>query len=83
MSGEIIADLKEELEVMPLDFEKVIARRAFLELKPNMIANLGFGIPMDVANIAFEEGVFDKVTMTTELGVIGGVPERGKNFGPR
>lgn len=82
MSGEIIADLKEELEVMPLDFEKVIARRAFLELKPNMIANLGFGIPMDVANIAFEEGVFDKVTMTTELGVIGGVPERGKNFGP-
>ncbi len=81
-NGEVRADLEKELDVMPLNFEKVIARRAFMELKPKMIINLGFGIPMGVAKVAYEEGVFDKFTMTTEIGVIGGIPEVGKNFGP-
>ncbi len=76
------ADLEKELSIMPLNFEKVIARRAFFELKPGMIINLGFGIPMGVAKVAYEEGVFKKIKMTTEIGVIGGVPETGKNFGP-
>ncbi|MGC8846117.1 MAG: acyl CoA:acetate/3-ketoacid CoA transferase, partial [Candidatus Hydrogenedens sp.] len=80
--GHVQANLEDELEPMPLNFEKVIARRAFMELKPCMVINLGFGIPMGVAKVAFEEGVFNKLTMTTEIGVIGGVPEAGKNFGP-
>jgi len=80
--GHVRANLEEELDVMPLNFEKVIARRAFMELKPKMLINLGFGIPMGVAKVAFEEGVFNKITMTTEIGVIGGIPETGKNFGP-
>ncbi|MGC9053972.1 MAG: acyl CoA:acetate/3-ketoacid CoA transferase, partial [Candidatus Hydrogenedens sp.] len=80
--GHVRANLEDELEPMPLNFEKVIARRAFMELKPCMVINLGFGIPMGVAKVAFEEGVFNKLTMTTEIGVIGGVPEAGKNFGP-
>lgn len=76
------ANLQEELSVMPLNFEKVIARRAFMELKKGMLINLGFGIPMGIARVAYEEGVFADITMTTEIGVIGGIPETGKNFGP-
>ncbi len=75
-------NIEDKMDVMPLNFEKVIARRAFMELKPKMIINLGFGIPTGVARVAFEEGVFDKFIMTTEIGVIGGIPESGKNFGP-
>lgn len=80
--GHAQADLEKELSIMPLNFEKVIARRAFLELKPGMVINLGFGIPTGIARVAYEEGLFDKIKMTTEIGVIGGVPESGKNFGP-
>lgn len=80
--GHVRANLEDELEPMPLNFEKIIARRAFMELKPKMVINLGFGIPTGVAKVAFEEGVFNELTMTTEIGVIGGVPESGKNFGP-
>ncbi|MCX8063611.1 MAG: acyl CoA:acetate/3-ketoacid CoA transferase [Candidatus Hydrogenedentes bacterium] len=80
--GDSYANLENELSIMPLNFEKVIARRAFLELKPGMIINLGFGIPTGIARVAYEEGIFDKIKMTTEIGVIGGVPESGRNFGP-
>ena len=81
-SGQDRADLSNAVAPMPLGTEKIICRRAFLELRAGMNINLGVGIPMGVARIAFEEGLLDRVTMNTEVGLIGGLPEGGKNFGP-
>lgn len=81
-SGEARADLSHAVSPMPLGPEKVICRRAFRELRAGMNINLGVGIPMGVAQIAFEEGLLHEVTMNTEVGIIGGLPEGGKNFGP-
>lgn len=67
--------------VLPLSAEKVIVRRAAMELRPNTVVNLGVGIAASVASIANEEGVSGLITLTTEAGVIGGVPAGGQDFG--
>lgn len=82
LCGETRVDLRQEISPMTLGVEKVICRRAAMELRPGMMVNLGFGVPMGVAQIAFEEDFIEKLTFTTEIGVIGGLPEGGRNFGP-
>jgi propionate CoA-transferase len=79
-SGEIKIPL-ETLAAMELSPRKIIARRAAFELKPNCVVNLGIGIPEGVSNVANEEKVLDFMTLTTEPGVIGGLPAGGINFG--
>jgi acyl CoA:acetate/3-ketoacid CoA transferase len=61
--------------------EKVIARRAALELKDGMTANLGFGISALVPRILLEEGHPDAVTWAIEQGAVGGMPLTGFAFG--
>jgi propionate CoA-transferase len=61
--------------------EKVIARRAALELKPGMAANLGFGISAMVPRILLEEGHPEAVTWVIEQGAVGGMPLTGFAFG--
>jgi propionate CoA-transferase len=72
----------DEIARMPLDCRKVIARRAFMGLKPDTIVNLGIGLPEGVASVASEEGMLDYVTLSTEPGVFGGLPAMGHSFGP-
>ena len=61
--------------------EKVIARRAALELRAGMTANLGFGISALVPRILLEEGHPEAVTWAIEQGAVGGMPLTGFAFG--
>lgn len=61
--------------------EKVLARRAAMELKAGDSANLGFGISANVPRILLEEGYPQAVTWAIEQGAVGGVPLTGFAFG--
>ena len=61
--------------------EKVIARRAAMELRQGQTANLGFGISAMVPRILLEEGHAQSVTWAIEQGAVGGMPLTGFAFG--
>ena len=71
----------ESIKPVPLNVRKVIARRCAMELTPASLVNLGIGIPELVATVAGEEGVASEMTLTSEDGVIGGMPGAGDLFG--
>jgi len=62
-------------------FDKVIARRAALELRDGDTVNLGFGISALVPRILLEEGLQESVTWVIEQGAVGGMPLLGFQFG--
>jgi acyl CoA:acetate/3-ketoacid CoA transferase len=61
--------------------EKVIARRAAMELRAGQTANLGFGISAMVPRVLLEEGQGQAVTWAIEQGAVGGMPLTGFAFG--
>lgn len=80
ISGETILPLS-KVEPRPLNERKVIGRRAAMEVKAGNIINLGIGMSSEVANVAMEENIYEKFTLTVESGVTGGVPLSGLDFG--
>jgi propionate CoA-transferase len=70
-----------DIDVLPLDTRKIIARRAALELFPEAVCNLGSGVATGIANVAAEEGALDSVCLTNEQGLIGGAPASGNDAG--
>lgn len=71
----------DESSVAPLDYKKVIARRAATELKPGELVNFGFGISASVPQIVVEEGISDRVVFNVEHGPVGGIPNDKYAFG--
>lgn len=68
-------------ERMPFSWRKVIARRAADFVEPGDVVNLGVGVPDGVASILRERRMLDRVVMTNEQGVVGGVTSLGMIFG--
>jgi len=80
ISGQIMRPLG-DFDIPGLSVEKVIARRAAMELSRRQTANLGFGISAMVPRILLEEGHPDAVTWAIEQGAVGGMPLTGFAFG--
>jgi propionate CoA-transferase len=66
---------------LPLDVRKIIARRSLLEFPPGAICNLGFGISQLIGRVAWEERITDRLVLTVEQGIFGGVPVAGNEGG--
>jgi acyl CoA:acetate/3-ketoacid CoA transferase len=80
ISGEVRAPL-ESFEPVPWGTDKVIARRAAMELRNGDAVNLGFGISALVPRVVLEEGHAGAITWAIEQGAVGGVPLLGFAFG--
>jgi propionate CoA-transferase len=80
ISGEIFRPESSFKEVA-WGLDKVIARRAAMELIQDDAVNLGFGISALVPRILMEEQRHGEVTWVIEQGAVGGMPLLGFAFG--
>ncbi|MFC2969227.1 acyl CoA:acetate/3-ketoacid CoA transferase [Acidimangrovimonas pyrenivorans] len=80
ISGEILRPW-DSFSLAEHSVEKVIARRAAMELRDGQSANLGFGISAIVPRVLLEEGHGQAVTWAIEQGAVGGMPLTGFAFG--
>jgi acyl CoA:acetate/3-ketoacid CoA transferase len=80
ISGEVRVP-SSTFEPVPWGAEKVIARRAAMELRSGEAVNLGFGVSALVPRILIEEGLHGSVSWVIEQGAVGGVPLLGFQFG--
>ena len=81
----LAGDLKSPLDSVPrMDMgpRKIIARRAAKELpEGESVINLGVGMPDGIASVAAEDGYLERLHLTVESGLIGGMPMPGIIFG--
>lgn len=65
-------------EEYPFSVDKLIARRAALELRPGMVLNCGTGVPLPyLMLVTLEEGVQEFIVPSIEHGVVGGLNAGG------
>jgi propionate CoA-transferase len=71
------------LAVKRLAADRIIARRASLEMQKDDIVNLGIGIPTSIGLEVTDIGQlsFNDITLTVELGMMGGIPIGEASFG--
>lgn len=65
---------------MKMSVRKAITRRGAMELRPNIIINLGVGLPAGIGSVSAEEGLGKGLSMSVEAGSIGGVVQEGQAF---
>ena len=65
---------------LPMTLRKVIARRAAMVLKPDIIINLGSGMPSGIGSVAAEEEIGRGLTCSVESGPMGGQVQEGLSF---
>jgi len=65
----------------PPDVEKVLARRAALEIKPGDVVNMYHGPTEALSQVALEEGLLDRIDLTVASGAAGGLPAGGLSYG--
>lgn len=70
-----------EIEPAEFNLQKIIARRAAMELTRGAAVNLGFGISALVPRVLLEESCHTDVTWLIEQGAVGGFPLTGYAFG--
>lgn len=80
-TGRIRVPMKESVSKLPLNEDKIMVRRAAMEIKEGYKCNFGIGKPTFVGGVVAEEGCTDLITMISESGAIGGVPGGGLDFG--
>ena len=80
ISGELRRPV-DQFDLPDWGLDKVIARRAALELIDGEAVNLGFGISALVPRVLLEEGLDGRVTWVIEQGAVGGMPLLGFQFG--
>lgn len=68
-------------ELILTDVQKIVAKRAAMELFAGAYVNVGYGIADGVPIIAKNEGIMDKLIFMIEQGAIAGIPTTGLNFG--
>jgi propionate CoA-transferase len=80
ISGEVFRPL---WDFKPIEWglDKIIARRAAVELCEGDVVNLGFGICALVPRILIDEGLHGEVSWVIEQGAVGGIPLLGFAFG--
>jgi propionate CoA-transferase len=74
-------DMSALLPPMEMNERRIIAARAYDEIRDGDIVNLGFGMPEGIARIAAEKGTLDRFTLTVESGPFGGIPAGFMSFG--
>jgi acyl CoA:acetate/3-ketoacid CoA transferase len=80
ISGEVRTP-RDAFELPEFGIEKIIARRAAMELRAGEAVNLGFGISALAPRVLLEEGLDESVTWVIEQGAVGGMPLLGFAFG--
>lgn len=80
ISGEIMRPWS-SFSLAEYGVEKIVARRAAMELSSGQTANLGFGISAMVPRVLLEAGQEQAVTWAIEQGATGGMPLTGFAFG--
>lgn len=65
------------LPELPLNHQKLILRRAAMELRKGDIVNLGVGMGTHLPGLALEEGFLEDIYFSVEHGAFGGVPAMG------
>ncbi len=63
------------------ELHRVIARRAFREIRAGQIVNVGIGIPELIADEVLSRDMLDDIHLSVESGHTGGYPLGGKAFG--
>lgn len=81
-TGAYRADLP-SIDPWPHDGDKIVARRALLEVERGQIVNVGGGVPAAVVpSVAIEEFMVDKARWSVEHGVFGGTCMGATHWNP-